>query len=458
VPKPKRLPDYSEQLILESARVELGTRKDLARINRLLKKHHYLGAIHPVGQRLYYLAKDGEGQWLGILVFSAPAKHLKSRDHWIGWTDEQRRRRLSLVTNNSRFLLLPGLAVPNLGSRVLRLVLARLPADWLNQYGHPVEVVETFVDPDQFCGTVYTASGWTELGETAGWGRCRRDYYVKHDKPKRLFVRALRRRACRSLQAEHLKPDLAVVEAKVPPRCRTSAKEISAIIDYFKALPDYRGRVESYPLFSLAAIVLLAVLCEAPRGQADLAKFAGGFNQGQRRALGIRRGPKGKYPAPSQSTFCRFFLGINPAQLQEALLAIQARLRGPIPENELVVLDGKEPHHGSGASVLSAVTVPSLHYMGSAMVDEKTNEIPVAQRELMPTLDLRGRFVSLDALHTQDETARAVVLEGGGDYLLTVKKNQPTLRANIEKKVAAPRADFPPRAGQPHRSPNSGEE
>jgi predicted transposase YbfD/YdcC len=74
----------------------------------------------------------------------------------------------------------------------------------------------------------------------------------------------------------------------------------------------------------------------------------------------------------------------------------------------------------------------------------KTNEIPVAQETLIPPLDLAGRFVSLDALHTQDETARRVVLEAGGDYLLTAKKNQPTLLANIQKQVAAPRADFPP--------------
>jgi hypothetical protein len=445
MPKPKRLPDGSEQTILQNVRVELATREDWARIKRELKQHHYLGAVQPVGERMQYLAKAQDGQWLAILVFSAPAKHLKARDEYIGWTDEQRRRRLSLVTNNSRFLLLPGLAVPNLGSRVLGLVLKRLSADWQQRYGHPVELVETFVDPAQFSGTVYTASGWRELGQTDGWGRCRRDYYVKHDQPKRLFVRPLHPKACRHLQAEHLQPALAVVEAKVPPRCRTKAKEIRVLVDYFKALPDYRQRVECYPLFSLAAIVLLAVLCEAPRGQADLAKFAGGFNQGQRRALGIRCGRNGKYPAPSQATFSRFFAGIPPAKLQESLLAIQARLRGPIPKEELVVLDGKEPKHGSGASVLSAVTVPSLHYLGSAMVDVKTNEIPVAQKEVMPTLDLRGCFVSLDALHTQDETARTAVLEGGGDYLLTVKNNQPTLRANVEKKVAAPRADFPPR-------------
>ena len=90
------------------------------------------------------------------------------------------------------------------------------------------------------------------------------------------------------------------------------------------------------------------------------------------------------------------------------------------------------------------MTVPSQHYLGSAVVDQKTNEIPVAQKQLIPPLDLEGRFVSLDALHSQDETARRVVMEAGGHYRFTVKKNQPTLRATIEKKVAAPQADFPP--------------
>ncbi|HEY7618056.1 MAG TPA: ISAs1 family transposase [Terriglobales bacterium] len=451
--KPKRLPDFTQQSLLNEVQVELATPADLPRLQSLLRRHHYLGGIRPVGERLYYIAQDASADWLAVLVFSAPAKHLKDRERWIGWTEEQRRRRLSLVTNNSRFLILPERSVPNLGSRVLSLTLGRLSADWQNRYGHPVEIVETFVDPEQFCGTVYTASGWTELGQTDGWGRMRRDYYVKHDKPKRLFVRALRPRSCRSLQAEHLKPDLAVVEARVPPRCTRRAREIRSVVEHFKKLPEYRERVESYPLFSLAALILLAMLCEAPRGQTDLAKFAGGLNQGQRRALGIRRNPDGKYPAPSQSTFSRFFAGIDPRKLEQTLLEIQTLLRGPAPRNELVVIDGKEPRHGSGTSVLSAVTVPSQHFLGSALVDQKTNEIPVAQKELIPALDLEGRLVSLDALHTQDETARAVVLEGGGDYFLTAKNNQATLRANLENKVTAPRADFPP--GPTHLDPGA---
>ncbi len=442
--KSKRLPDQIQQRLLNEVRVELAATAQLPRLNELLDQHHYLGSLRPVGERLYYMARDAADRWVAVLVFSAPAKHLKHREAWIGWSNEQRRRRLSLVTNNSRFLLLPKFSVPNLGSRVLRLTLDRLSGDWQTRYGHPVEVVETFVDPAQFCGTVYTASGWTELGLTDGWGRCQRDYYVQHDKPKRLFVRPLRRNSCRSLQAEHLKPDLAMVEARTPARCTQRVKQIRSIVDHFKALPEYRERVESYPLFSLAALIFLALLCEAPRGQTDLEKFARGLNQGQRRALGIRRNPRGRYPAPSQSTFSRFLAGIDATKLNEQLLQIQRQLRGPAPLRELVVMDGKEPNHGSGASVLTAVTVPSQHYLGSAMVDTKTNEIPVAQQELIPPLELEGRFVSLDALHTQTETARAVVLEAGGHYLLTAKDNQPTVRANLEKKVTAPQADFPP--------------
>ena len=440
----KRSPDDIQQQLLREVRVEVALRSEIPQIHKLLDQHHYLGSLRPVGERLYYIARDAANRWVAVLVFSAAARHLKHRDEWIGWSNEQRRRRLSLVTNNSRFLLLPKLSVPNLGSRVLRLTLDRLSGDWQTQYGHPVEVVETFVDPEQFSGTVYTASGWTELGQTDGWGRCQREYYVKHNKPKRLFVRALRRNSCRSLQAEHLKPDLAIVETKVPARCTKPAKEIRSVVDHFKALPEYRERVESYPLFSLASLIFLAMLCEAPRGQTDLEKFARGLNQGQRRALGIRRNRQGHYPAPSQSTFSRFLAGIDPIKLNEQMLQIQRLLRGQAPPQELVVMDGKEPNHGSGASILTAITVPSQYYLGSALVDKKTNEIPVAQKDLIPPLDLEGRFVSLDALHTQDETARTVVLEAGGHYLLTVKKNQPTIRANIKKKVTAPQADFSP--------------
>jgi hypothetical protein len=330
-----------------------------------------------------------------------------------------------------------------------------LSQDWQARYGHPVLIVETFVDPEQFCGTVYSANGWEELGPTDGHGRHQRDYYVQHDKPKRLFVRQLCRNARRSLQAEHLKPALAMVEAKVRPRSRHTVKQIGAIADQFKAVPEYRSRVESYPLWSLLTIYLLAVLCEAPRGQKDLERFARRLSQPQRRALGIRRDPHGYYPAPSQSTWCRLFQEIDSVRLEAVVLEVQQRLRGPAPKDQLIALDGKEPKHGGGQSILSAICVPSQYYLASAIVDTKTNEIPVA-RQLFKEMDLSGQLVSLDALHTQAETGREVVLEGGGDYLLTAKGNQPTVHENIQKLLPAPRADFPPLAADAHAIPHPG--
>jgi hypothetical protein len=271
-------------------------------------------------------------------------------------------------------------------------------------------------------------------------------------------VRELRRNACRSLQAEHLKPDLAPVEAKVPVRCTLRVKQIQAMVEQFKQVPEYRSRCGFYPLWSLLSIVLLAVLCEAPRGQKDLAKFARGFSQPQRRALGIRLNREGKYPAPHQSTFCRFFQRVDALQVEAAILAIQEQVRGKPPKEDLVVLDGKQPKHGGGQAVLSAVTVPSQFYLGSAIVEkDKTNEIPVA-RELFERLDLAERLVGLDALHTQAETGRDLVLKHGADYLLTVKDNQSTVHRNIERLISAPEADFPPSGADAHPSPHPGDQ
>jgi hypothetical protein len=423
----------------------ISTVKEKARARRLLAKHHYLGDVRAVGEQLFYAITGGRGDWLGVMVLCAASRRLRARDRWIGWSEEQRRRRLPLVVNNCRFLLLPDKTFPNLGSRSLRMVLDRLSADWQQRYGHPVVLVETFVDPEQFCGTVYTANGWQELGQTDGFGRVRRDFYVEHNKPKRLFARELCRNARRHLQAGQLKSALAGVEAKSLPRSTQSSAQILSLVQYLKGLPDYRKRIGIYPLWSLVAIALLAHLCGAPKGQKDLVKFAKGLSQAQRRALGVRRQPEG-YPAPSQPTFCRLMQRIDDDELERIFLQTQTQVRGPVPADELIVLDGKEPRQGGGHSVLTAVSVPSQHYLGSAIVDQKTNEIPVA-RQLFKKLDLDGRKVSLDALHTQDQTARDLVLEHGADFLFTAKDNQPTLKKNIEKLVTAPPAEFSPSTG-----------
>ena len=315
----------------------------------------------------------------------------------------------------------------------------------LDGNGLPVDGVTVTADAG---GTVYTANGWQELGTTDGFGRVRRDFYVQHHKPKRLFGRELCRHARRSLQADQLKPALAGVEATTRPRSPHRPAQIRSLVEHLKTLPDYRKRIGIYPLWSLLAMGVLAHLCGAPRGPKEWALFAKGLSQVQRRALGVRPQSDG-YPAPGPTTFWRLLAQMDADALEKVFLQVQEQIRGPAPPDELIVLDGKQPRPGGGHSVLTAVPVPSQHYLGSALVDQKTNEIPVA-RELFKNLELDGRKVSLDALHTQDQTARELVLEHGADFLLTVKDNQPTLRQNIEKLVAAPPADFSPSGGHHH--------
>lgn len=451
------LPTAKQQRLLEQLRVRPLRQDEIERANRLLAKHHYLGAPTPVGERMYYAAVSPTGGWLAILVFCAAAKHLKGRDEWIGWNVEQRRRRLSLVANNTRFLILPKKGFANLGTRVMKLTLARLAGDWQERYGHPVLVVETFIDPQWYTGVVYRAGGWIELGLTSGWGRCARDYYEKHNRPKRLFVRELTKHACRSLQAEHLKPSLAVVEAKVRPRCTLGYREVRSLVEEFKRVPDHRRWIGRYPLWSLLSIVALAMLCGAGRGQKDIALFAQGLTKAQRRMLGIRRDATGAYPAPTQPTFSRLLAHVKGAEVEAAILRFQEKVRGPVPKEDVVAIDGKEARRSRGHQILTAVAAGSLHYLGSLPVSDKTNEIPVA-RELFKKVDVVGRLVGLDALHTQTDTARELVIEYGGDYLFTVKGNQGGLKRRLQGVLPADEAGFSPSAHNGTGGMDAGEE
>jgi hypothetical protein len=430
--------------LLKTLQVEVITESsEHEKAHELLKLHHYLGDFTPVGERLYYSIRDEHGNWLAVMAFTSAARRLRHRDAWIGWTDEQRRRRLRLVANNARFLLLPDRTVPNLGSAVLKRVCARLSEDWQAHYGHPILALETFVDPSLFSGTVYTAAGWEELGLTQGNARKGRDYYQPNDSPKRLFVKALQRGACRSLQAEQLKPALAHVDEAAPKRCTYNSSDLESLKGRFeRAVPEYHKQRCTYPVYALLCIMAMAHLAGAPRGQKDLEVFAATLSQAQRRALGIRRKPNSKYyPSPDQSTFSRMMSQVDIDVTEAVLLEWQIALRGKPPEDELICMDGKIPKHSGGKNVVTAVTSPSMHYLGSEIVEDKTNEIPAA-RKLFKQLDLDGKLVSLDALHTQRQTARELILEHGGDYIFTVKANQPTLLNYIEGRLPDPSAFF----------------
>lgn len=138
---------------------------------RMLESHHPLGGGALCGAQQRYLIRSPRIGWLGALAFSAAAWQLAARDDWIGWCPHARRANLSRVVANSRFLLLPSIAVANLGSHVLALAARRVVVDWPRRYGYAPVLLETFVDESCFAGTVYKAANWQRLGASAGRGR-----------------------------------------------------------------------------------------------------------------------------------------------------------------------------------------------------------------------------------------------------------------------------------------------
>jgi hypothetical protein len=129
------------------------------RFQVLMQAHHYLGALPKIGHTLWYVA-SWSGEWVALLSFSAAAWKCAARDAWIGWDFRVQYGRLHLIANNSRFLILPDYHYPNLASRVLALCERRLLRDWPDRFGYPLLLLETFVDPRHFHGTLYRAANW----------------------------------------------------------------------------------------------------------------------------------------------------------------------------------------------------------------------------------------------------------------------------------------------------------
>jgi len=166
--------------------------RDEELFNCLLTSYHYLGLKTTVGEYMKYLVLDRSDRPLGCVLFGSAAWKAKARDKYIGWSVPEREKKLNYLTNNTRFLVLPWVRVPHLASCILGQALRRLNRDWLERYGHPVHLVETFVDRDRFLGTCYRAANWKRIGETAG--RSRQDRHHKIQVPvKDIYVYPLRK-------------------------------------------------------------------------------------------------------------------------------------------------------------------------------------------------------------------------------------------------------------------------
>jgi predicted transposase YbfD/YdcC len=409
-----------------------------------VEEKHYLSS-QLVGPTLRYVA-ELDGEWVGLLSFGQASYHLRARDEFIGWTEVQRGRRLGMVAQQTRFVLLHEAGgFPNLASRILSVANKRVGGDWQVQFGSPVVAVETFVDPAYFLGTCYRVSGWQRLGQTAGYRRSHKDFYQQHDRPKELWFKVLDRQGFRSLKSKRLPQRLKGYETEWRV-CPFKDPSLESLIELFSQVPDHRGRKgRRYRFQTLLCIIALATLC-GYSGHRGIASFAGKLTQKQRRRLRCRRNKhSGEYDVPKEHCIREVLYKLDAEGLENAV----SRWMEGLDETELrcIAIDGKtlkgtarrdaEGNKTGALHLVSAVSHDNARLVAQEAVEEKSNEIPAVRTliERLPHLD--GVTVTTDAMHGLDKTARLVVQKKGGDYNFRLRDNQPTMRKKAEQLLEA---------------------
>lgn len=443
------------------------------RHDALIEREHYLRNAKAIGRVLRYVA-EYRGEWVAVLTFCSAALHLKPRDRFLNWPARQVKERRHLLAQNSRFLVLPTTGRwPNLASRVLKLACARLAQDWQHAFGHPVLMVETFVDPQRFRGTCYRAANWQALGRTQGFARRGQDYYLDTQHPKELWVLPLGRGALPRLRAPVLAEALrAGGPPPPPPPVPVPTAQLSSLASFIRRrvrdARDPHGIRHSIGSVIATAALAIAAGCQGPHA---IAEFAPSLNHGQRRRLGCRPTPgaRRQFDVPCERTFSRLLEQIDSDQLRQAFADWMATLH-PTPVNVLH-FDGKvvrnadpapprlaqEPALAEAAAALDtpadqqkpkaekALTLvnfqtPDQRLIDQIAVPQDTNEEAAVAAHL-PKMDLTGVLVIADAAHTTKANCRHLTQEQGADYLFFLKGNQPHAHAKAQQLLAG---DFPP--------------
>lgn len=413
-----------------AVRVRLIVDGERSRWEALMAAHHYLGCGALVGRSLRYVGVVGE-RWVALLGWASAALKCAARDAWIGWSPALQWQRIGLVVNNARFLLLPGPRVPNLASKLLALNVVRLSADWQRVHGQPVLLAETFVDPTRFAGTCYRAANWRDLGETRGFGKANTGY-VAHGQRKRILVYPLHRAARTILAQAWPHPELPV--AKEGKAMSLSAGEATDLLRRLAGLTDHRSaQGQRHRHQSVLAVAACAVISGA-RGSTAIAEWAARADAELLRQLRCRRSATGRGGCipPSEPTIRRVLAGLNGDEF-ERVLAGWLDDHATTPDTAIAI-DGKALRGSRKGDKHTFLVAAVGHQSGrvheQVLVADKQSEMKAVE-PLLDALPLAGQVVTADALHTQVATAEYLVERKQAHYLLTVKDNQPTLKADI---------------------------
>ena len=434
---------YADAEILARVSVRLIEPAEKVRWDALICERHYLGNAHLVGRQLRYVA-ELDGAWVALLGWNTAAYHLQGREAWLGWSLEQQLKRRKFVAQNSRYLLLVERGqYPNLASRVLALCSQRLSQDWSAAFGHPLLVVESFVDPERFSGSCYRAAGWELAGPTQGFRRHHRDFYQEDGHPKELWLRALHPQARRWLAAERMPERFARWEdpAQYCPYTVAQYGSLWACLNRLKDVRRTKGR--RHRLGSTLTICALATLCGA-RGTRAIAEFAEYLTQTLLRLLHAYKNPKtGRHEPPSEPTIRRVLAKV-PAEEFDAAVMGWMEAHDPQALRRLAVdgktVKGARRADGRPVHLVAGISPDSQRLVAQRPVDEKSNEI-TALRPMLQDKLLDGVVVTADAMQAQQDAARFLQQEKGAAYLFTLKGNQPSVQEKAQRLLAGA---FPP--------------
>lgn len=403
-----------------------------------LEAEHFLGSFKPVGHSLIHLVSEDD-QLVAVVQWAACSYHLKDREEWIGWDKLTCARRRNLIVNNVRFLVREASRRPNLASKALAHSVRALPAHWCEHFGYEPLLCETFTDLELHEGTCYKAAGWTPLGLTAGHSRHRADFYVANGRPKKLWIKPLRADARERLCAPDLAPAHAAGQrmgkgAPLP----LKAVQMRPLALALRSVPDPRAKNRTQPLGPLLCLLALGLLCGGTNLNAVL-RHARRLTQAQLRTLGLRghkAQPEGRvllYRVPDYETFRQILIRLDLDAFAQVLSQWLSEHRGALPAN--LSLDGKRIRGTLGTIVTLCDNEQKLP-VAVAATTAPGGEQACARRLLREEQTiLLNATVSLDALYANDENARLIVQEKGGDYLISVKDNQPGLDKRLRQKL-----------------------
>jgi len=378
----------------------------------LMEEHHYLGFAGVAGNSIFYVATLEE-QWVALICWSTAALHVGVREQWLGWDRAVRKKRLKFIANNSRFLILPGVKIKNLASKVLSLNLARLSRDWQAFHGSSIWLAESFVDPSRYRGTCYLAANWQMIGLTRGFSRvpAAEGFYRQNNQPKMYLAYPLIKKFKEKFSDPHFEDkrrgDFFIVDIRKLPM---DGKH--GLIQTLKTVNDPRRRQgRMHTSTSVLAMSTCAMLSGA-RSFRAIAEWGSRLKPQELQRLRCRQ-----KRAPSESTIQRVLRRTNAQEFDDKISSWLMNAAGGSTSSKGIAIDGKVLRGSYGADgkqiqLLSALLHEEKIVISQRQIETKNNEI-TEFNNLLENIDIEGLLVTADALHCQKSHA---------DFLVNKKK------------------------------------